>query len=194
MDVLTSETRWAVDNKASVIKLVNLYSNIKMMHGPIRIRMYSYFFLKSVKEKNPNKPPSNWFVQRENKGIFTSFCCKDWCITCEYCGFSQSNKICMAGHCLITLPEMHTLLAFLPGASKWRCTEGDITQVSVESDTCSSDTLWNTITRHSLSHSDFCISVTTTMNLTELMQNMTECGKGKLEMIHKLNITAQPNN
>ena len=25
-------------NKASVIKLVNLYSNIKMMHGPIRIR------------------------------------------------------------------------------------------------------------------------------------------------------------
>jgi len=28
MDVLTSETCWAVDNKASVIKLVNLYSNI----------------------------------------------------------------------------------------------------------------------------------------------------------------------
>jgi len=27
MDVLTSETCWAVDNKASVIKLVNLYSN-----------------------------------------------------------------------------------------------------------------------------------------------------------------------
>ena len=38
MDVLTSETCWAVDNKASVIQLVNLYSNIKMMHGPIRIR------------------------------------------------------------------------------------------------------------------------------------------------------------
>ena len=37
MDVLTSETRWTVNwhNKASVIKLVYLYSNIKMMHGPI---------------------------------------------------------------------------------------------------------------------------------------------------------------
>jgi len=40
MDVLTSETCWAVNwhNKASVIKLVYLYSNIKMIHGPIRIR------------------------------------------------------------------------------------------------------------------------------------------------------------
>jgi len=41
MDVLTSETFWAVNwhNKASVVKLVYLYSNIKMMHGPIRIRL-----------------------------------------------------------------------------------------------------------------------------------------------------------
>ena len=41
MDVLTSETCWAVNwhNKASVIKLVYFYSNIKMMHGPIRIRL-----------------------------------------------------------------------------------------------------------------------------------------------------------
>jgi hypothetical protein len=46
----------------------------------------------------------------------------------------------------------------------------------------------------SFTDSDVCISVTTTMNLTELKQNMTDCGKGKLEMIHKLNITAQPNN
>jgi len=40
MDVLTSETCWAVNwhNKPSVIKLVYLYSDIKMMHGPIRIR------------------------------------------------------------------------------------------------------------------------------------------------------------
>jgi len=40
MDVLTSETCWAVNwhNKASVIKLVYLYSNIRMMHDPIRIR------------------------------------------------------------------------------------------------------------------------------------------------------------
>jgi len=40
MDVLTSETCWAVNwhNKASVIKLVYLYSNIKMMHGLIHIR------------------------------------------------------------------------------------------------------------------------------------------------------------
>jgi len=39
MDVLTSETCWAVNwhNKASVIKLVYLYSNIKMMHCSIRI-------------------------------------------------------------------------------------------------------------------------------------------------------------
>jgi len=39
-DVNTSETCWAViwHNKASVIKLVYLYSNIKMMNGPIRIR------------------------------------------------------------------------------------------------------------------------------------------------------------
>jgi len=27
------------NNKASVIKLVNLYSTIKMMHGPINIRL-----------------------------------------------------------------------------------------------------------------------------------------------------------
>jgi len=41
MDVLTSEKCWAVNwhNKASVIKLVYLYSNIKMMHGPIHIRL-----------------------------------------------------------------------------------------------------------------------------------------------------------
>jgi len=40
MDVLTSETCWAVNwhNKSSVIKFVYLYSNIKMMHGPIRIK------------------------------------------------------------------------------------------------------------------------------------------------------------
>jgi len=40
MDVLTSETCWAVDrhNKASVIKLVYLYSNIKKLHGPICVR------------------------------------------------------------------------------------------------------------------------------------------------------------
>ena len=45
MDVLTSETCWAVNwhNKASVIKLVYLYSNIKMMHGPIRIRFPSIY-------------------------------------------------------------------------------------------------------------------------------------------------------
>ena len=44
MDVLTSETYCAVNwhNKASVIKLVYLYSNIKMMHGPIRIRSSSH--------------------------------------------------------------------------------------------------------------------------------------------------------
>ena len=39
MDVLTSETCWAADNKSSAINLVNRYSNIKMMHGPIRIRL-----------------------------------------------------------------------------------------------------------------------------------------------------------
>ena len=46
MDVLTSETCWAVNwhNKANVIELVYLYSNIKMMHGPIRIRTLDTFF------------------------------------------------------------------------------------------------------------------------------------------------------
>jgi len=41
MDVLTSKTCWALNNgikKASDIKLVSLYSTIKMMHGPINIR------------------------------------------------------------------------------------------------------------------------------------------------------------
>ena len=40
MGVLTSETCWTVNwhNKISVIKLVSLYSSIKKMHGPIRIR------------------------------------------------------------------------------------------------------------------------------------------------------------
>jgi len=42
MDVLTSERCWAVNwhNKTSVIKLVYLYSNIKMVHGPVRIRSF----------------------------------------------------------------------------------------------------------------------------------------------------------
>ena len=45
MDVLTSETCWAVNwhNKASDIKLVSLYSTIKMMHGPINIKWYTLF-------------------------------------------------------------------------------------------------------------------------------------------------------
>jgi hypothetical protein len=41
MDVLTFETRWAVNSeiiKTSDIKLVCLYSTIKMMHGPINVR------------------------------------------------------------------------------------------------------------------------------------------------------------
>ena len=43
MDVLTSETCWASNNeinKASDIKLVFLYSTIKMMHGPINVRWF----------------------------------------------------------------------------------------------------------------------------------------------------------
>jgi hypothetical protein len=86
--------------------------------------MYSYFFLKSPEEGNTNKP-SNWLGQCGNTGKFTSFCCNDLYVTFEYCGltfyayfvlnnclFSQSDKACMAGHCLVTMPEMHTLLAF----------------------------------------------------------------------------------
>jgi len=48
MDVLTSETCWALNNwnnKTSDIKLVSLYSTIKMMHGPINI-MIRYFNVK----------------------------------------------------------------------------------------------------------------------------------------------------
>jgi len=50
MDVLTSERCWAVNwhNKASVIKLVYLYSNIKIMHGPIRIRILLFRELVSI--------------------------------------------------------------------------------------------------------------------------------------------------
>ena len=55
MDVLTSETCLAAKwhNKASVIKLVYLYTNIKMMHGPIRIRLFkcgfSWHFYRTLK-------------------------------------------------------------------------------------------------------------------------------------------------
>jgi len=57
MDVLTSETCWAVNwhNKASVIKLVYPYSNIKMMHGPIRIRFITRYF-KNIYVVRPNDP------------------------------------------------------------------------------------------------------------------------------------------
>ena len=50
MDVLTSEKCWAVNwhNEASVIKSVYLYSNIKMMHGPIRIRFCHNVVMKSI--------------------------------------------------------------------------------------------------------------------------------------------------
>jgi len=45
MGVLTSETCWAVNwHKISDIKLVYLYSSIKMMHGPIRIRCLNNIF------------------------------------------------------------------------------------------------------------------------------------------------------
>jgi len=59
MDVLTSETCWAVHNKASVIKLVYLYSNIKMIHGPIRIRLTCTCWMVSVRvlEAATSPPP-----------------------------------------------------------------------------------------------------------------------------------------
>jgi len=41
-DVLTSETCWAVDNKASVIKLVNLYSNNKVLLCLTDTSLYIY--------------------------------------------------------------------------------------------------------------------------------------------------------
>ena len=55
-DVLTSETCSELNKeikKASEIKLVSLYSTIKMMHGPINIRnkicfVFSYLTLVSV--------------------------------------------------------------------------------------------------------------------------------------------------
>jgi len=53
MDVLISETCWAVNwhNKASDIKLVYLYSNIKMMHSPISC-FFQFSQLSSSKPKN----------------------------------------------------------------------------------------------------------------------------------------------
>lgn len=76
----------------------------------------------SAGEKNPNKPSLNWLVQYRTKGTFTSLSCSvlkvTFCVL--YLGlfsaqkfnlFSQSNKIHMAQHCSITLPEIHTLLA-----------------------------------------------------------------------------------
>jgi hypothetical protein len=76
---------------------------------------------------NPKQLLSNWLVQCGNKGRFTSFCCKDLYVTFwvlwfdvlwlfsahQFSLFSQSYKIHTAGHCSVTLPEMHTLLAFL---------------------------------------------------------------------------------
>ena len=57
MDVLTSETCWAVNwhNKASVIKLVYLYSNVKMMHGPICIRCFTQCWVPSDKKSDTGK-------------------------------------------------------------------------------------------------------------------------------------------
>ena len=66
MDILTSETCWAVNwhNKASVLKLVYLYSNIKMMHGPIRIRTLFCLY------RNENKCVFSLVsgVQKESQG------------------------------------------------------------------------------------------------------------------------------
>jgi len=62
MDVLTSETCWAVNwhNKASVIKLVYLYSNIKMMHGSIRIRCVPLFIYNIIKHVTCTHPYWNF--------------------------------------------------------------------------------------------------------------------------------------
>jgi len=52
MDVLTSETCGALNKeiiKASDIKLVSLYSTIKMMHGPTNIHA-RYFTYESVED------------------------------------------------------------------------------------------------------------------------------------------------
>ena len=60
MDVLTSETCWAVNKeikKASDIKLVSLYSSIKMVHGPINIRFSKKSYINNIHENiiNANK-------------------------------------------------------------------------------------------------------------------------------------------
>jgi len=59
VDILTSETCWAVNlhNKASVIKLVYLYSDIKMMHGPICIK-----FPNSPSASNQDVSPASGFI------------------------------------------------------------------------------------------------------------------------------------
>jgi len=63
MDILTSETCWAVNwhNKASVIRLVYLYSNIKMMHGPKRVCFTSVFSFSCSTLLCQSQPdPSRW--------------------------------------------------------------------------------------------------------------------------------------
>jgi len=96
MDILTSETCWAVDNKASVIKLVNLYSNIKMMHGPILIRC----LLLSYKTPGPGFPfvypftvgctaawglGQKWWTWR-SRGCLRE---REKCTTPPACGYNQ---------------------------------------------------------------------------------------------------------
>ena len=76
MDVLTSETCWAVNwhNKTSVIKLVYLYSNIKMMHIPIRIRLTKAATFPYTKRNKPSAYFQFMSIYRYLHGIVMYVC------------------------------------------------------------------------------------------------------------------------
>ena len=96
-------------------------------------------------ELTGDRTPKQTFIKMRyrTKGKFTSFCrkiCDSWVLQFYVvCLFptqsdplSQSDKIHIAGNGSRTLPEMHTLLAFLcvllPRVLQWWSTERDTTQ------------------------------------------------------------------
>ena len=110
MVVLTAETCWAlneywINNKISGIKLVSLYSTIKMMHGPINIRLtfltvfhISYIWTSTLKENINLTFLGNWWGRIRNKETPVKWgmdyvSLQRSCVTLRHCSLSVFIKI-----------------------------------------------------------------------------------------------------
>jgi hypothetical protein len=110
----------------------------------------SYTFFKPLGEENTNQPSSKLLVQNGTKGKFISFCCMDFYVTFEHCGFMfyacflLNNSVCsvkaikFVWRAPLTQTSWDAYTAGIPSsmslirALEWQHTERDTTQLIVE--------------------------------------------------------------